>query len=82
MRTARLGDVVNPNGDSVYQSEAILTLTRRVTGAAQVSGARRNSEEYVDVQKAHLCVPRERIFRCRDDSPRGGDRCRRALWPA
>jgi hypothetical protein len=31
MRTADIGDVVNPNAVSVYQSEAILTLTRRVT---------------------------------------------------
>jgi hypothetical protein len=42
MRTTLLAGMVNPNGDSVYQSEAILTLTRRVTGAAPVSGARRN----------------------------------------
>jgi hypothetical protein len=50
-----IDDVVNRNAASVYQTDAVLILIGRCagapTGALNTNSSRRNSTEYVDVQK-------------------------------
>src|SRR5258705_13442888 len=68
----RVGDVVNPNADSVYQTDAVLILIGRVR--RRPSGApMTNSTEYVD-EKNLPCAPRGRVLAWRRDKSSRRDR--------
>src|SRR5450756_2320049 len=79
----RVGDVVNRKAASVYQTDANLILAGGVQGRSkralpkkqfQTVSTRRNSTEYVDVQKNVSCAPRECVL---PRTPSGqGDRSR------